>query len=137
MVIDKVTDVMDFVMGEYFASDEFDECDGKNEKSPELENNGKSETACNTKNEDNEISSEFLKMPSHPSQKSAQSESRQSVMDTQLAVTEGDKVTVNDCPGHWLWASPFTVESIDGNLVKSQMVNELVEIERLTFNAKG
>ena len=137
MVIDKVTDVMDFVMGEYFASDEFDECDGKNEKSPELENNGKSETACNTKNEDNEISSEFLKMPSHPSQDEGQSQKGHDVTDTQVAVTVGDKVEIDDCPGHWNWASPFTVESIDGNLVKSQMVNELVEIERLTFNAKG
>ena len=51
MVIDKVTDVMDFVMGEYFVSDEYDECDGKNKKSPELENKIESGARCNTQSE--------------------------------------------------------------------------------------
>jgi putative DNA primase/helicase len=38
---------------------------------------------------------------------------------------------IDDCLGHWAWASPFTVEAIDGEMVKLEMVGELVEIKRL------
>ena len=132
MVMDYVTEVMDYVMGESIGSDECDECDGKNEKSPELENSVKSQTTCNTKIEDDEISGEFSKMPSHPSQKEAVTKTQQSVMGNKLAITIGDKVEINECPGHWSWASPFTVEAIEGELVKLEMVGELVEMIRLT-----
>ena len=44
----------------------------------------------------------------------------------------GDRVEVSDCPGHWAWASPFTVEAIDGEMVKLEMVMGRVEIERLS-----
>ena len=44
----------------------------------------------------------------------------------------GDRVVISDCPGHWSWASPFTVESIDGEMAKLEMVGELVEMNRLS-----
>ena len=46
-------------------------------------------------------------------------------------ITVGDKVTIFDCPGHWSWASPFTVEAILGEIVKLEMVEEWVEMGRL------
>ncbi|NJK55960.1 MAG: hypothetical protein HC939_08150 [Pleurocapsa sp. SU_5_0] len=33
-------------------------------------------------------------------------------------ITVGDRVEISDCPGHWSWASPFTVEAIEGEMVK-------------------
>ena len=47
------------------------------------------------------------------------------------AIALGDKVEIEDCPGHWNWASPFTVEAIGGGMVKLEMVSELVEVSRL------
>ena len=52
--------------------------------------------------------------------------------DSQFAIKVGDRVTIDDCPGHWSWASPFTVEAIGGEMVKLEMVSELVEIARLS-----
>ena len=52
--------------------------------------------------------------------------------DNRSTISVGDKVTISDCPGHWSWASPFTVEAIDNNYAKLEMVFELVEIERLS-----
>ena len=46
-------------------------------------------------------------------------------------ITVGDKVTIDECPGHWSWASPFTVEAIDGEMVKLEMIEELVEMSLL------
>ena len=135
MVMDKVTDMMVTVMGESTGSDECYDCDGKNEKSDEFKNNVEFQTGCNMpeegQKEEKEILEEVLEMPSHASQEEVQSQKGQEVTDIQVAIRVGDKVTVNDCPAHWLWASPLTVESIDGNLVKLEMVSELVEIERL------
>ena len=51
--------------------------------------------------------------------------------DNQSTISVGDKVTIGDCPGHWSWASPFTVEAIDEAMAKLEMVSELVEINRL------
>ena len=139
MVMVKVTDVMEYVMAESIGSDECDGCDGKNENSSKLENTPKSRTECNTQCEGQKekkvISEEFLKMPSHPShpsQESAQSHIGQAVMDNRDAITVGDKVEIDDCPGHWNWASPFTVSAIEGKLVKLEMVDGLVEIEKLS-----
>jgi hypothetical protein len=53
MVMDKVTDVMDYVMDESIDGDECDECDGKNKKSPEFQEQVKETTQCSTINEDN------------------------------------------------------------------------------------
>ena len=47
-------------------------------------------------------------------------------------IAVGDRVTVDDCPGHWAWASPFTVETIEGEMARLDLVGELVEIERLS-----
>ena len=96
MVMVKVTDVMEYVMGESTGSDECDECDGKNENSSKSENTPKSRTECNTQSEGEKekkvISEEFLKMPSHPShpsQESAQSETGRGVTDNRDAITVG------------------------------------------------
>jgi putative DNA primase/helicase len=43
----------------------------------------------------------------------------------------GDRVEILDCPSHWLWASPFTVRAIDGEMASLEMVDELIEISRL------
>ena len=46
----------------------------------------------------------------------------------------GDRVVVEDAPSYWSWASPFTVQSIDGEMARLEMVDELVEIERLSLS---
>jgi putative DNA primase/helicase len=43
----------------------------------------------------------------------------------------GDRVVISDCPGHWSWGSPFTVRAIEGENVKLEMIDELIEISRL------
>ena len=71
-------------------------------------------------------------MPSRPSQNKIQTKTQQEVEDKHFAITVGDKVTVEECPGHWSWASPFTVEAMEGEMVKLEMVGELVEINKLS-----
>ena len=78
-------------------------------------------------------------MPSHSSQNKAESHTFLSVTDTLVTpssvinspITVGDRVTIDDCPGHWSWASPFTVEAIEGEMVKLEMIEELVEMGQL------
>ena len=70
-------------------------------------------------------------MPSYPSQELAQSYEGQGVMDNRNAITVGDKVTIDDCPGHWISFSPFKVEAIEEGMVKLEMVSELIDIDRL------
>ena len=136
MVMDRVMNVIDNVMDENIAGDECDGCDGKNKNSSELENKVELSLRCNTKNESSlekkEISKEFFIMPSYPSQQKAQTYAEQSVMDSSDTITVGNKVTIDDCPGHWSSFSPFTVEAIEGKLVKLAMVEELIEIESLS-----
>ena len=168
IVMDKVTDVIDYVMDESIDGDECDDCDGRNKKrtahapsqgacgrsksSPGLENSVKArksvaevpsvedieqenKVGCNTKNEGDLESKEILdkvsQMPSPLSRNKTRTQTQQEVTNDRLAITVGDLVTVNECPGHWSWASPFTVEAIDGEMVKLEMVGELIEIDRL------
>ena len=159
MVIDKVMDVMDCVMAETIGSDRCDGNDGKNKKLSENNDNVEILVECNTPNESQELKNdgegragsprlsnrhvdsveEFLKMPSHSSQNKAESHTVVGVTDTLVhpslsinsPITVGDKVTIFDCPGHWSWASPFTVEAIEGEMVKLEMIEELVGIGRL------
>ncbi len=51
MVMDKVTDMMDYVMDESLDGDECYDCDGKNEKSRELKNNVECVSECNIHNQ--------------------------------------------------------------------------------------
>ena len=168
MVIDKVTDVMDYLIDESLDNDECDERDSKNQLFPKLENSVEIKVGCNTKTENIErrkkISDEVFnksiaqaawqriravrpsdwesfafraacldfKMPSQLSQNKTQVKIEEEVAENQLAITIGDRVIIEDAPSYWLWASPFTVESIDGNSVKLEMVSQLVEIERLS-----
>ena len=136
MVMDKVTDVIDYVMDESTDSDECDGCDGKNEKSLELENSVESKANCNTRNEGvlkkKVINNEFFQMPSPLSRNKTRTKTQQEVTDSHFAITVGDFVTVKDAPSYWLWASPFTVEAIDGEMAKLEMVGELIEIVRLS-----
>jgi putative DNA primase/helicase len=154
MVMDKVTDVIDYVMDESIDNDECDEYDGKNEKSSELENSVKFESECNIhnqkQNQKKDKSREFSDLPSQGEQSESQSHTEYEVDEDHSAITVGDRVTIDDCLGHWNWASPFTVEAIDGEMVKLEMVSqrdlvgfqqratdepfrvsELVEMERL------
>jgi putative DNA primase/helicase len=154
VVMDKVTDVIDYMMTETIDSNRCDESDGKIKKSlnnedgveskthradggqPEL-NSGFRAAKRNTKNS---RQTEFLEMPSyaeryplgHRSPKESPTQRGQATTDNQSAITVGDRVILEDCPGHWNWASPFTVEAIEGEMVKLEMVSELVEIERLS-----
>ena len=136
MVMDKVTDVIDYVMDESTDSDEYDGCDDKNEKSPELENSVESKANCNTRKEGvlkkKVINNEFSQMPSPLSRNKTRTKTQQEVTDSRLAITVGDLVTVKDAPSYWLWASPFTVEAIDGEMAKLEMVGELIKIVRLS-----
>ena len=131
MVMKKVTDAMEYVMDGMTASDECDGYDGKNQKSSELKNSPKTESECNTQSEvekeKKEISKEFLKMPSHGSRYPLEP----TVMDSLNVVTVGSKVTISNCPGHWASFSPFTVEDINGRVVKLEMIGDLVDINRL------
>ncbi|WP_052055931.1 phage/plasmid primase, P4 family [Myxosarcina sp. GI1] len=43
----------------------------------------------------------------------------------------GDRVMIKECPGHWSWAQPFQVLSIENDRVALELVDELVEISRL------
>ena len=136
MVMDKVTDVIDYVMDESVAGDGCGECDSKNKNFSKIKNDVENKVACNTKTErDLEKKTTLDKvsqMPSQLAQEEAEFQRGQEVNDSLSAITVGDRVTVEDCPGHWSWASPFTVEAIGGGMVKLEMVSELVEIARLS-----
>ena len=62
----------------------------------------------------------------------SKTEIEQGNTDSQSTITVGDRVSIKDCPGHWNWASPFTVEAIGGGMVKLELVSELVKIARLS-----
>ena len=97
MVMDKVTDVIDYVMDESTDSDKCDGCDDKNEKSPELENSVKNKVGCNTKDEGDLESKEILdkvsQMPSPLSRNKTRTKTQQEVTNDRLAITVGDLVT--------------------------------------------
>jgi putative DNA primase/helicase len=124
------------MMDQSTGSDECDDCDGIYQNSPELEKSVENETICSTddrgQKEEKEILEEVLEMPSQIRQLKTRTNTEYEVENNQLAITVGDLVMVDDCPGHWSWASPFTVEAIDGEMVKLEMVSELVEIKRLS-----
>ena len=146
LVMDKVTDVIDYVlkdtashmMDESIDGDRCDGCDGIFQKSTELKNNVETDTGCNIKNKEDlekkEISQEFLNMPSHRGTKDTQQYIVQGVTDNSNAITVGDLVIVEDAPSYWSWASPFTVQSIDGEMARLEMIDELVEIARLSLS---
>ena len=138
MVINKVTDVMNYVIDETADSEECEECDGKNEKSPQFNDRDKYQTNCNTVIEDEkkkqQTSNEFFKMPSRLVSREDRTQTELDVEDSRSAITVGDKIKIFDCPGHWSWASPFTVEAINGKMVKLEMVSEYVEIDRLSLD---
>jgi putative DNA primase/helicase len=125
MVMDKVTDVMDCVMDESIDSDESDGCDGKFKKSPEFRNSAENESECNTQQQSNSESNNDLEQSLI-----------KNFQDECLPITVGDRVEINDCPAHWNWASPFTVEAIEGEMVKLYMVGELVDLSRLVVCKK-
>jgi putative DNA primase/helicase len=121
MVMDKVTDVIDYVMDESIDSDGCDGCDGKIKKSPEFKNSAENNRECNTQQQSN---SESNKGDEQSLEKNFQDECS--------PITVGDRVEISDCPAHWNWASPFTVEAIEGEMVKLYMVGELVDLNRLS-----
>ncbi|WP_019503236.1 phage/plasmid primase, P4 family [Pleurocapsa sp. PCC 7319] len=143
MVMDKVTDVIEYVMAESIAGDRCDDSDGKNKKLSENNNGREIKVKCNMPDEvqleKNNSVEEFSILPSPSSQEKSQSQTVLDVTDTlahpssaiKSPITVGDKVTISDCPGHWSWASPFTVERIEGEMVKLEMIEELVEMSLL------
>ena len=153
MVMEKVTDAIDYVMdeaglalvpdgdasfpAESVDSDRCDKCDGISQKSDEFKSNVESKVRCNINSEEQleepEISDKVSQMPSQKIAKQAQTQVEQDTKDNSFAIGVGARVMVKDCPGHWSWASPFTVEAIDGEMAKLEMVLELVEIDRLSL----
>ncbi len=132
MVMNKVTDMMDKVIDESLASDGCDECpkgyrsayDGKNKKSLDNTDTIETKIECNKKQQPKkELNVECLETPKHKPLDVKDGDS--------LRIVVGDKVTIDDCPGHWNWASPFTVEGIEGDWVRLDLVDELIEIIRL------
>ena len=71
----------------------------------------------------------FLNSSPNPNQFCKWDRNSQSSCSSKIKV--GDRVEIEDCPGHWTWASPFRVETINGQMVKLEMVSELIEIRRL------
>jgi putative DNA primase/helicase len=126
MVMDRVTDVIDYVMDESVDNDECDGCDGIFQKSSNNQIKAKTQVECSTKKQvDNELEEQIQEKVETPSEyKETDSNG--------LPITVGSRVTLDDCPGHWSWASPFTVEAIEGKMVKLEMVGELVEMNRLS-----
>ena len=133
MVMEKVTVVMDYVMNESTDSDGCDGSDGILQKSDESLERVKTESQCNTKTRQKR---EGDNLPSPGVPKESQSQTEKEVTDELSAIKVGDRVTIDECPGHWSWASPFTVEAIKGEMVKLEMVGEMVEIERLSKSYK-
>ncbi|PSB08793.1 hypothetical protein C7B62_15615 [Pleurocapsa sp. CCALA 161] len=58
---------------------------------------------------------------------------RESNVETESSneICVGDRVTITDCPGNWSWASPFTVRAIESDLVALELVDELIEMNRV------
>lgn len=134
--MDKVTMVMNYAMTKTIDSERCDDGDGRIKKSLNNEDSVESKTKRNT---ENSRQTEFLEMPSyaeryplgHRSPKESQAQRGQATTDNQSVITVGSRVTITDCPGHWSWASPFTVRAIEGDWVALELVDELIEIGRL------
>jgi putative DNA primase/helicase len=125
MVMDKVKDVMVTVMDESIECDECDECDGKNQKSSNNQIKAKTQVECSTKKQVDNDKQGLIK-------EEVQTQIEYEETDSEgLPITVGSRVTIDDYPGHWRWASPFTVEAIEGEMVKLEMVNDRVEMSRL------
>jgi putative DNA primase/helicase len=73
------------------------------------------------------------KLETETKQEQSRSPERESNVETESSnyLRVGDRVTITDCPGHWSWASPFTVRAIESNLVALELVDELIEMSRL------
>ena len=77
---------------------------------------------------------EGVSLRTPPSQNKTGCPTEQEVTASREVIAVGDRVEISDCPGHWSWASPFTVEGISGEMVKLEMVGELVELKRLSLS---
>ena len=137
MVMDKVSLAIKTVMDE---STDGKGCDDKIENSDKSENSVEVKSEYNTKNLQTDVKPDYRDCPkglaSHRAPRTSEADrdlGRLENIDSVIAV--GDRVTVEDCPGHWLWAQPFEVETIEGDLAKLEMVEELIEIDRLTLKA--
>jgi hypothetical protein len=112
------------MMDETFVNHNCDERDGILKKSLNNEDTVETKIECNTKQQPKkELNVKCLETLKHKPLDVKDGDS--------LRIVVGDKVTIDNCLGHWNWASPFTVEGIEGEMVKLEMVGELVETERL------
>ena len=91
MMMSKVMDVMNKVMAQTIEDDDCDNCDGKNEKSDKIKEPVKTPACCNT-----EKSSSTESKPS---------QTEQEIKEELPAIAVGDRVVVDDCPGHWAWGA--------------------------------
>jgi putative DNA primase/helicase len=125
MVMDKVKDVMVTVMDETIDSEGCDKCDGKNQKSSNNQIKAKTQVECSTQRRVDNDKQEKIK-------EEVQTQSQYEGMNSEgSTIVVGSRVEIADCPGHWSWASPFTVEAIEGEMVKLYMVDGLIEMSRL------
>ena len=127
MVIGKVIKAIDYVIDNNVSDDE-----SHDQNSPELDSRFEEKGQY----EKSEVSSTNNQTDIEPDlEVDAPDEdlrSDESELSSLPVITVGDRVEVEDCPGHWAWASPFTVEAINGEWAKLEMVGELVEVSRLS-----
>ena len=139
MVMDKFSSVMDKVMDSTIDGDGCDECDGNFDSSSKISEQVETQGDCNTKKGSETESEEMplaegVSLRTPPSQNKTGCPTEQEVTASREVIAVGDRVEISDCPGHWSWASPFTVEGISGEMVKLEMVGELVELKRLSLS---
>jgi putative DNA primase/helicase len=125
MVMDKVKDVMVTVMDETIDSEGCDGCDGIFDSFANNQIKAKTQVQCSTEKQVDNDKEEQIQEKVETKGEYKETDSDGST------IVVGDRVTLDDCPGHWSWASPFTVEEIEGEMVKLEMVGELVEMNRL------
>ena len=145
MVTDVTDNVTDSVMDESIDGDKSDGCDGYFESQlTELNLEKLNRNDITAINEEN--------LPSHPSQNVAQSMTSDesepiknpspapSQPVTQSVTThhkespvikEGSRVNIINCPGHCLWAQPFTVLSVKNGMAELEMFEKLVPLDQL------
>lgn len=52
-------------------------------------------------------------------------------------IKEGSRVNIINCPGHCLWAQPFKVLSVENNMAKLEMFDDLLNLDQLELENKG
>ncbi|MDJ0590000.1 MAG: phage/plasmid primase, P4 family [Pleurocapsa sp. MO_226.B13] len=98
MVMNKLSDVMDYVMDKSIDGDGCDGSDSNFEKSSKNCSLVESPTESNTKKGSE---TECSQIDSPPKDNETGGQTEQGDQDELSAIAVGDRVTISDCPGHW------------------------------------